>query len=218
VANLLAQGAGLRRDPDTLPAREQSEEFYNDLFATKKEYAKPYHESMYYFLWTVIVDRVRLGGHKRILEIGCGPGQLASYLVDKGIEHYTGLDFSATAIEMARKNVSKGNFVVGDARDPALHAQIDHDLVICTEVLEHIEADLVVVSNFQSGKRCLCSVPNFPYESHVRHFRDEADVVARYGPYFLSLDLASFRSPVNADDCFFLMDGIRNERTFETRT
>jgi SAM-dependent methyltransferase len=205
----LARQVGLRRAAAP-PAREEGAEFYDALYRATPEYHEPYQKSFYYFLWSVIVDRVRRAGIKRVLEIGCGPGQLAAYLFDSGVEQYVGLDFSPQAIEMARKNAPRGRFVVGDARDGAIHAQTEHDVVICTEVLEHIEDDLKVVSAFRPGKRCLCSVPNFPYESHVRHFKDAGEVLARYGAFFDRPDVMTFRSPRSAEDLFFLLDGVRS--------
>ena len=69
--------------------------------------------------------------------------------------------------------------------------------------------------HFTAGKRCLCTVPNFPYESHVRHFKDAAEVAARYGPFLDGLDVMEFRSPRDPADRFFLMDGIRNAHRAE---
>ena len=58
---------------------------------------------------------------------------------------------------------------------------VAYDTVVCTEVLEHIEADLTVIENWKSGANCICSVPNFDFETHVRVFLTEEDVRCRYG-------------------------------------
>ena len=42
--------------------------------------------------------------------------------------------------------------VVGDARDPQIHGEVEHEAIICTEVLEHIEDDLQVIGHFRPGK------------------------------------------------------------------
>ncbi len=194
-------------------AGERDASFYDRMYAASADYHEPYHRSFYYFLWTVIGDRLRRAGVRKVLEIGCGPGQLASYLLEGEMEQYTGLDFSPQAIEMARRIAPRGRFEVGDARDPNIHRRVDHDAVICTEVLEHIEDDLRVIDAFLPGKRCLYSVPNFPYESHVRHFDDASAVLNRYGQYFDQVDLAVFRSPRDPNDRFFLLEGVRNEAT-----
>lgn len=208
---LLGGRLGLRPESNAGPAIEQGAEWYDQAFQSAPEYALPYYRSHYYFMWTVIVDRIRRGGHKQVLEIGCGPGQLASYLLEQGIEQYVGLDFSPTAIAMAGRNAPAGRFVVGDARDPGLYMETNYDMVICTEVLEHVLEDTRIVSHFGVGKRCLCSVPNFPYESHVRHFQDADEVAVRYGPFFDDLDVTTFRSSTSETIRYFLLDGVRNE-------
>jgi SAM-dependent methyltransferase len=197
-------------DPLSPPDRECGPDWYDDIYRNVKSYHLHYSQSHYYCIWTVIADRIRRGGLRRVLEIGCGPGQLAALLTDQGVEQYFGLDFSLTAVTMARQNALKGRFIVGNALDPEIYAEVEYDVIICTEVLEHIQDDLQVVSRFAEGKRCLCTVPNFPYESHVRHFTGIDDVVARYGAFFERLDVSAWVSPKCRDDRFFLLDGVRS--------
>jgi SAM-dependent methyltransferase len=186
-------------------------EWYDRAYTDVATYHDHYTRSRYYPLWAVIVDRVRRDMLRRILEIGCGPGQLAAFLLDQGVESYVGFDFSPKAIEMARRAARGGHFAIGDARDPHVYSQFDYDAIICTEVLEHIQDDLLVVSHFGPGKRCLCTVPNFPYESHVRHFRDAEEVAARYGRFFRDMDVMTFRSSEEDGVLYFLLDGVRDD-------
>src|SRR5262245_58452648 len=51
----------------------------------------------------------------QVLEIGCGTGNLASRLIEKGFG-YTGLDLSEDMLAIARKNYPQGEFVKGDMR------------------------------------------------------------------------------------------------------
>lgn len=54
-------------------------------------------------------------------------------------------------------------------------------MIVCLEVLEHIERDLKVIANWKTGCECICSVPNFDYPTHVRWLRTEKEIVKRYG-------------------------------------
>jgi trans-aconitate methyltransferase len=187
----------------------RSVDWYDAVYRDSVSYSLPYWESHYYFTWSVITDRIRNSGLRRVLDIGCGAGQLAACLLDSdAIDTYVGLDFSSEAIRMAQRACPRAQFVVGDARTTQIHSEVPHDLIVCTEVLEHVPEDEVIVSSFTPGKRCICTVPNFPWESHVRHFEDEDHVVERYGNYFDSFDVRSLR--VSDRHLFYLMDGIRN--------
>lgn len=193
--------------------REEPADWYDRAYASSGSYHEPYFRSCYYFSWCVIADRILRDNACGLLEIGCGPGQFAAMLRDQGFRRYVGLDFSPTAIEMARRNAPEFEFVVGDARTSDVYDRVEHDTIVCTEVLEHIEDDLLVVSRFGAGKRCLCTVPNFPYVSHVRHFKDAEQVRDRYGPFFQSLDVRVLKGPRSETEEFFLFDGVRNTHT-----
>ena len=77
---------------------EQSPSYYDELYAGSEEYLKPYWQSRYYFLWTVICDRLKNGGAQEVLEIGCGSGQLSELLHRENFATYVGMDISVEAI------------------------------------------------------------------------------------------------------------------------
>lgn len=189
--------------------------WYDAVYKASESYANPYWISEYYFLWCVLADRVRTAGARRVLDIGCGPGQFAACLFGlTAIESYAGLDFSAQAVAMAQKVCPRGRYVVGDATTTTIHTETPHDLLTCTEVLEHVPADHAVIDRFTTGTRCLCTVPSFPYISHVRHFTSEAQVTERYGRFFDQFDVWALRR--SQEQVFYLFDGVRNahhERT-----
>jgi ubiquinone/menaquinone biosynthesis C-methylase UbiE len=183
--------------------------WYDAAYRALDAYAVPYWQSHYYFLWCVLSDRIRTAGARRVVDIGCGPGQFAACLFAlTRIESYAGLDFSAQAVSMAKRACPQATFVVGDATTTTIYDDTPHDLVTCTEVLEHVPEDWAVVDRFRPGVRCLCTVPNFPYPSHVRHFSSATAVVDRYGAFFDQLDVWAL--PRTDENVFFLMDGIRN--------
>jgi SAM-dependent methyltransferase len=192
---------------------ELASTWYDDAYRTKDAYKQPFFLSPYYSLWTVIVDRLHRYGARRLLDVGCGPGQFAELVRDWGFEHYTGIDFSPQAIQMARSVVPEFDFVVADARCANSYRTIDYDAIVCTEVLEHIEDDFGVLSCFRPDAPCLCTVPNFPYESHVRHFRSTTEVMDRYGGFFEALTVTRIKGTSGRDVQYFLMDGLRNSYT-----
>ena len=122
---------------------------------------------------------------------------------------YTGLDFSSVAVEMAQARTRRSRFRVGDVRKPDTYEGLDYDAVICMEVLEHIEEDLAVLSCFRAGTRCLLTVPNFPWRSHVRHFDSEASVSQRYGEFFDQFLVTRIKGVRTDQEQFYLIDGVR---------
>ncbi len=73
------------------------------------------------------VDRVlklNESGSNKVLEIGCGSGRDAEYIISKvGIDNYVGIDASAGLIDLARKKNPKGKFHVKDMRNVSLAVQ-----------------------------------------------------------------------------------------------
>ncbi len=189
-------------------AGEVPAEWYDKIFAETDEFHLDYWRSRYYFIWSVIADRLRSDGIRNVLEIGCGPAQLANMLFDRGlVDTYTGLDFSPVGIEMARANCPRGTFIVDDAITSSIYDTAEYDAIICTEVLEHVEADETIVSKFR--KRCICTVPNFPYTGHVRHFRSEREVADRYSRFFKKFDVCAMKGHSGKNDVvYFLFDGV----------
>lgn len=77
----------------------------------------------------------------RILDLGCGQGQLTirlSKLLDATL---VGLDFSLTAIEQAAKRAPHLNWVVADALSPPF-ADGEFDFILCANLWEHVESPL----------------------------------------------------------------------------
>jgi SAM-dependent methyltransferase len=180
--------------------------WYDAAFEGGDHWRKHYTDSPYCFLWTVIADRIVQSGSLSVLDVGCGPGQLASVLRDKGIRSYCGLDFSPKRIEQARQVCPEFEFVVADAFATDLFERRDYDLVVTTEFLEHVEGDLELIGRIRSGTRVLGTVPNFPYVAHLRHFRAAEEVEARYAPVFKTLRVDTFLAS-REGKTFFLLDG-----------
>ena len=165
---------------DKLP---QTPETYDRIFAGGGQdgvYDLPYQRSLYYPLFAAVHRHLRRMNYPAVLEVGCGPGGFAHLMWDQGARNYVGFDFSSVAVEKARSIVPGQKFFVGDAMKPETYAGIVYEAVVCTEVLEHIPDDRGAIAQWRTGATCICSVPNFDADVHVRHFRTEREVTDRY--------------------------------------
>jgi 2-polyprenyl-3-methyl-5-hydroxy-6-metoxy-1,4-benzoquinol methylase len=194
------------------PGTEMPPRYYDDVYRSEVSYHIPFYESPYYAMWSIIVDRLQRYEIKAILDIGCGTGQFAELVADWGFKKYSGVDFSAEAIRQARERVPHFAFRAADATKAKSFDGIDYDAVVCMEVLEHIDNDFALVSSIKPGARCLATVPNFPWESHVRHFSSTNEVEARYGQFFDELSITRIKGTRGPTEEFFLLDGIRKSK------
>jgi SAM-dependent methyltransferase len=201
-----------RRLSPANPARpqtggEKGADWYDRAFEDSEGQNVHYTESPYYPIWVVIMDRVRSERPRTILEIACGAGQLARALHDSGlIDAYKGFDFSPKRIESARMSSPELSFEVADVFSSNILESSPYEITIATEFLEHIQEDLAVVKRLKPGTRFLGTVPNYPWISHVRHFKSVEEVTERYGSYFDGLDV----SPIlrkKTGETIFVMDG-----------
>lgn len=73
----------------------------------------------------------------KVLEVGCGPGDLAAHLIGPAME-YTGIDVSQAEVDTARGRYPGRHFQVASAYDlPSPNGSFD--LVVACEVLEHLD-------------------------------------------------------------------------------
>src|SRR4029077_12899170 len=91
-----------RSSEDLTVGSERQSDYYDSQYEAIEGYRCHYADSLYFFLWCVLVDRIQPANVRCLLDIGCGPGQLAMFLQDRGLRKYVGLDFSTTAIRLAR--------------------------------------------------------------------------------------------------------------------
>lgn len=57
-----------------------------------------------------------LNQESKVLDVGCGTGIKAKYLIERGL-NVTGIDFSDKCIEIAKREVPEGKFIVSDIKD-----------------------------------------------------------------------------------------------------
>jgi len=206
--NLISRFGWRFRESQPVKPRGKTAEWYDKYYSEFRETARDYVGSEYYFLWAVIADRLLRAGIQSTLEIGCGRGRLAALLRDKGFRNYVGFDFSKEQIVVAKEICPEFQFFVADAIKTDLYTTHPYDSVICTEFLEHVEEDIEVLKKIRSGARFYGSVPSFPFESHVRHFNNKADVEDRYGFLFkeFRVDPFLFKRPQTT---FYVLEGIK---------
>lgn len=83
-------------------------------------------------------EYVKAAPGEKVLDIGCGPGDILAYLPDV---KYTGFDLSPEYIEAARKRFGdKGRFFCSDVGLTAIEEEKGtFDLVLATGVLHHLD-------------------------------------------------------------------------------
>lgn len=83
---------------------------------------------------------------KRILDFGCGDGQLSYHLLQRGATNVTGIDISPGMVDVARKRIARdfpdadSHFVAGDGHETGLESGA-YDLIVGKWVLHHLELD-----------------------------------------------------------------------------
>jgi SAM-dependent methyltransferase len=131
-----------------------------------------------------IVDEARPYLGRRVLDAGCGAGNLTELLLDRelivAVDEWP--EFVAT---MGERFEGAGNVTAhrGDLADPGLVEQLRPygiDSIICSNVLEHVDDDRQALSNFAQllppGGRAFLLVPAFPIiygamDAADHHFR-----------------------------------------------
>ena len=121
------------------------------------------------FTYRLILDILEpnLGDEKKVLDVGCGAGTLSFYMASKG-NYVKGIDISSGVIKACKLTAKvlgleeNTNFQTEDFSKKKIDERFD--LVICSEVLEHIKNDKLAVKklfNFlKSEGILLLSVPS----------------------------------------------------------
>ena len=189
---------------------EISSSLYNDSYksgGSAGNYHRHYKQSFYYPSWQKAMSYLSpLERDISILEIGCGAGQFANMLFDNGFTNYVGFDYAAEGVALAKQNNPEraGQFVVGDAFQTGLMEK-EYGLVICFEVLEHVQNDLELLQRIRPGTQMLLSVPNFNDPYHVRYFKNKDEVWERYSQVVRISDISV--SMLTQTNCLYYIWG-----------
>lgn len=102
---------------------------------------------------------------ERILDVGCGEGETIAQLKRSKVgKTYEGIDNSGDAIKIGKKIYQGINIKLADIYKLP-YRDNSFDLLVCTEVLEHLENPKKALSELRrvSAKYILLSVPNEPF-------------------------------------------------------
>ena len=110
----------------------------------------------------------KLNPTMRILDIGCGNGAACGEFLKRGCQ-VVGIDLSRQGIEWARRTYPKARFEIMPADDRVLErlAEAPFDLVISTEVVEHLYAPRKWARGcfeaVKPGGKFICTTPYHGY-------------------------------------------------------
>jgi 2-polyprenyl-3-methyl-5-hydroxy-6-metoxy-1,4-benzoquinol methylase len=161
-------------------SREQREHFYSDADQVTK-YLNEDRRNFYREVTRLITQSIPdlRTSSLRIADYGCGPGMLLKELgrASPGSRFY-GYDFASAGIRVARDNFPAASF---GERDIYLPYPDRYDVIVCTEVLEHLErpqrAMASLLEQLSAGGLLLLTVPDGridQYSGHIHFWSPES--------------------------------------------
>ncbi len=122
-------------------------EKYQETFNTWNKIAKIYEEKfmdldLYNDTYDIFLDSINT--NSSILEIGCGPGNITKYLLEKNSTlKIRGLDISENMVALARTNIPLAEFEIMDCRNLD-SINVRYDAIICGFCIPYLsESDCV---------------------------------------------------------------------------
>jgi SAM-dependent methyltransferase len=106
------------------------------------------------------VDRVREG--EAVLDVGCGKAELAHDLTDRAGASVTGIDVNRSSLDFARSRFRSDRLELVEADARTWEPQREFDVVVLSNVLEHIEDRVALLRRLATiarPKRFLLRVP-----------------------------------------------------------
>jgi SAM-dependent methyltransferase len=125
----------------------------------------------------VILEYLKKSEGNRILEVGCGCGDLLHVLERRGYKGI-GIDISEEALAVAASGLSGHNITIALCSPEDLHEEFD--VVVASEVMEHYQDDVLFLQQLRSrlrdGGLLLLTVPAHmkdwgPNDDSCGHFR-----------------------------------------------
>ena len=133
-----------------------------------------------------------------VVELGCGTGLFAKFLLDNGYNYVKGVDFSSAAIQRAQfiNPRFKNRFQVEDIMNVSFDGV---GTVVCLDTMQFLN-DLQVIQRIQSGTTVIMTLPTFHCGGFMRHYNK--DIIEQH---FTDLKIQD----VNEDMEFLIVKAVR---------
>ena len=196
--DLLAKLWRIRRQSRKLTVDENRDYKVADY---EKRQSDPYANAKYHIILGWLPKQPGL----RVLNAGCGSGEMTALLARDHSWHIDAVDPDADSIALHRAAIADMSLRNVELYQVPLedHRGFDYDVVVCNDVLEHIEDDRSAVAKLHSilrknGKLCV-SVPALPalfgfHDEKLGHYRryTKATLEELLEPYFVVTRLRYF--------------------------
>jgi SAM-dependent methyltransferase len=103
--------------------------------------------------------------HPAVLDVGCGSGRVAEFILMAGAERYVGIDFSEPMIEMARERLARFGDRVTLMRDDFLNVDLSEgfDVVVAVGLFDYLpNPETFAARMFELCAPGGCVVGSFP--------------------------------------------------------
>lgn len=156
------------------PLQENSRELYEQ-FYSDHEALNDYYQGYRLAFYKAVSDQVKASGlqldNRDVLDVGCGSGHLLEELHTWSVPRNTaGCDFSNESVRFSCKRFPCYHFFQHDIYDPLSEL---YDVILCTEVLEHLERPWLALNNLVSAVRpggtLVLTVPNGRRDTAIEH-------------------------------------------------
>ena len=143
--------------------KETTVKYFNN---TAKDYDNSHDGKFVNCMYQEIIDRVRNLAGDKILDLGCGNGNIINLLKKERKADYFGLDISENMIEEAKKKCGEDvKFTVGDSENlPYQDGQFD--IIICNASFHHYTKPEVAIKEIKrvlkSGGTLILGDPTVP--------------------------------------------------------
>ena len=179
--------------PERQPLRRTVDpaQYYEGIWKTDRDDMKKHGPFSRHYR-RLFMSLIRPLAPRSILDVGCGQGSLLAELRSEFPTcALNGIDVSASALDLARQKVPTARFWDMDITRETLTEQFD--LVICSEVLEHVPDDVAILKNLAlvTGRYLVIST----VQGRMRGFEPKIGHVRNYAPGELvqKVEQAGFR-------------------------